>query len=94
MATTSKVTYLVPDEGLVYRTVRLPWTSEELRGTEGTPVRIEVNGPSGTRVRCVVRYRRIDGSYGGNGSGAMSQFANRPDEDQTICDLDQPSIVI
>lgn len=86
------VSYLVDHEGLVDQTVHLPWASEELRGTESTPVRIEVNGPPGSRVRCVISYRPVGGSYGGNGSGSMKQWAS-PDEDQTVCQFDQSSLV-
>ena len=89
-----KVTYLVDHEGLVYVTTPLPWASEELRGTKETPIHVEVNGPSGSRVKCVVRYRRVNGDYGGNGSGSMAQWANQPDEDHTVCGLDQSGIVL
>jgi hypothetical protein len=87
-----KVTYLVNQQDLVHTTVRLPWASEEFRGTKETPVRVEADGPSGSRVRCVLRYRPVAGEYGGDGSGAMSQQATAED-DQTVCDLDQSSIV-
>lgn len=89
-----KVTYFVPGAGLVGSTVALPWASEELRGNEMTPIRIEVDGPSGSEVKCVVRYRRIDGSYGGNGSGALSQYASAASEDRTVCSLDQDRIIV
>jgi hypothetical protein len=81
------VTYLTQLEGLVYETVTLPWTSAEFEGPDEF-IRIEADGPAGTRVKCSVRYRRIEGTYGGNGSGTSSQWANRPDEDQTRCALD------
>ena len=77
-----QVSFLVPEAGLVERTVRLPWASEELQGTDETPIRIEVDGPTESRVTCVVLYRRLDGSYRGNGSGSMKQSASS-DEDQT-----------
>lgn len=84
-----EVTYLQEMQGLVRRTVTLPWTSEEFQGTKESFVRIEADGPPGSRVRCAVRFRPIDGVYGGNGSGESAQYANRPDEDQTVCALDQ-----
>jgi hypothetical protein len=82
-----RVTYLTQLEGLVYETVTLPWTSAEFEGPDEF-IRSEADGPAGTRVKCSVRYRRIEGTYGGNGSGTSSQWANRPDEDQTRCALD------
>jgi hypothetical protein len=87
-----KVTFLLPEAGLVDRIVRLPWVSQELRGRRGDAISLKVDGPSGSRVRCVVLYRRINVSYGGNGSGFMKQWANQPDEDQTVCALDGDSI--
>ena len=50
-------------------------------------IRIEADGPAGTRVKCVVRYRPIEGIYGGGGSGSPSQQNSR-DEDPTRCALD------
>jgi len=82
-----RVTYLAQPEGLVHETVTLPWTSAEFEGPDEF-IRIEADGPTGTRVICAVRYRPIKGTYGGNGSGTSSQYANRPDEDQTRCALD------
>jgi hypothetical protein len=41
-----KVTYHTEEAGLVERTVNLPWTSEEFRGTKQSPVHIEAP-PSG-----------------------------------------------
>jgi hypothetical protein len=82
-----RVTYLTQPTGLVYETVKLRWTSGEFEGPDEF-IRIEAEGPAGTRVKCVVRYRPIEGTYGGGGSGSASQYANRPDEDQTRCALD------
>jgi hypothetical protein len=81
-----KVTYLTEEAGLVERTVNLSWTSEEFRGTKQSPVHIEADGPPGSTVECVVRYRPQDGTYGGNGSG-FSGAKNDPGEDQTACIL-------
>lgn len=86
-----QVSFLVPEASLVERTVRLPWASEELQGTDETPLRIEVDGPTESRVTCIVLYRRIDGSYRGDGSGSMKQSASS-DEDQTVCSLDESGI--
>lgn len=80
------------DQALINLEVSLPWTSEEFEGTNQSPVRLEADGPEGSRVRCVIRYRPIDGQYGGNGSGESSQYANQPDEDQTVCGLNQDQI--
>lgn len=81
-----EVTYLDPDAGEVHRTVQLPWISQELRGTRETPTLLEADGPEGSRVRCIVRYRRIEGVYGGNGSGWTSGSQD-PDEDRTVCSV-------
>jgi hypothetical protein len=83
------VVRFVTEDGLHHETVTLPWASEEFLGTEGLLARIEADGPLESRVKCVVRYRPIDGVYGGNRSGESSQFANRPEEDRTLCALDQ-----
>jgi hypothetical protein len=79
------ITYLSEEAGLVETSATLPWASEEYRGTEESVIRIEANGPAGSRVKCVVRYRPIHGAYGGGGSGALSQQG----EDQTVCALGQ-----
>ena len=86
-----RVTYLTLPEGLVHETVTLPWRSREFEGPNEF-IRLEADGPEGTRVKCFVRYRRIEGTYGGGGSGTSSQWANRPDEDQTLCALDNVGI--
>jgi hypothetical protein len=86
-----RVTYLTQPEGLVHETVTLPWMSAEFEGPDEF-IRIEADGPAGTRAKCVVRYRRIEGTYGGAGSGTSSQYANRPDEDQTRCALEHVQI--
>ena len=78
-----KITYLTAESGLVETSATLPWASEEYRGTKESEIRIEANGPAGSRLKCVVRYRPIHGSYGGGGSGPLSQ----QDEDQTVCAL-------
>jgi hypothetical protein len=85
-----KITYLTVEAGLVETSETLPWASEEYRGTEESDIRIEANGPAGSRLKCVVRYRPIHGSYGGGGSGGASQQASA-DEDQTICALEHVS---
>jgi hypothetical protein len=85
-----KIAYLTVEAGPVQTSATLPWASEEYRGTGESDIRIEANGPAGSRVTCVVRYRPIHGSYGGGGSGSASQRAN-PDEDQTACALDHVS---
>ena len=87
-----QIAFLTEEAGLVETSATLPWASEEFRGTEESVVRIEANGPAGSRVKCVVRYRRIHGAYGGSGSGASAQWANRPDEDQSVCALGQQSL--
>jgi hypothetical protein len=81
-----KITYLTVEAGLVETSATLPWASEEYRGTEESDIRIEANGPARSRVKCVVRYKPIHGSYGGGGSGAASQQASL-DGDQTVCAL-------
>jgi hypothetical protein len=63
--------YLTQPAGLVHETVTLPWTSDEFEGPDEF-IRIEADGPAGTRVKCVVRYRPIEGTYGGGGSGSAS----------------------
>jgi len=85
-----KITYLTVEAGLVETAATLPWASEEYRGTEESDIRIEANGPAESRVKCVVRYRPIHGSYGGGGSGAASQQASQ-DGDQTVCALEHVS---
>jgi hypothetical protein len=88
-----RVTYLTQAAGLFHKTVTLPWTNAEFEGPANAEfIRIEADGPAGTRVKCVVRYRRIEGTYGGGGSGASSQYATSPNEDETRCALDQASI--
>jgi hypothetical protein len=86
-----RVTFLTHPAGLVHETVTLPWMSAEFEGPDEF-IRIEADGPAGTRVICAVRYRPINGTYGGGGSGRTSQYANRPDEDQTRCALDHVQI--
>jgi hypothetical protein len=81
------VTFFVPEAGLVDRIVRVPWASDELRATRDTPMRLEADGPSGSRVRCIVRYRPIEGVYGGNGSGSTTAVQNGPGEDHTVCSV-------
>ena len=81
-----KITYLTEEAGLVNRTVNLPWASEEFRGTKQSPVHLEADGPPGSVVKCGVRYRPLDGTYGGNGSRFLGS-ENEPDEDQTVCSL-------
>jgi hypothetical protein len=85
-----RVTYLTQPAGLVHETVSLPWTSGEFEGPDEF-IRIEADGPTGSRVKCVVRYRRIEGTYGGGGSGSASQ-QNSPDTDPTRCALDHVTI--
>ena len=85
-----RVTYLTQPAGLVHETVTLPWTSGEFEGPNEF-IRIEADGPAGTRVKCVVRYRPIDGTYGGGGSGSSSS-QNSPNEDPTRCALDNVTI--
>jgi len=80
-----RVTYLTRPAGLVHETVTLPWTSGEFQGPDEF-IRIEADGPAGTRVKCVVRYRPIEGTYGGGGSGSASQQNSR--DDPTRCALD------
>src|SRR6266540_5036068 len=63
-----KITYLTVEAGLVETSATLPWAREEYRGTEDSETRIEADGPAGSRVKCVVRYRPIHGSYGGGAS--------------------------
>ena len=81
-----RVTYLTQPAGLVNETVTLPWRSGEFEGPDEF-IRIEADGPAGTRVKCVVRYRPIEGTYGGGGSGSASSQQNSPDEDPTRCAL-------
>ena len=85
-----KITYLSEEAGLVETSATLPWASQEYRGTEKSVIRIEANGPAGSRVKCVVRYRPIHGTYGGGGSGALSDAGSHTvDENQTVCGLGQ-----
>jgi hypothetical protein len=85
-----KITYLSEEAGLVETSATLPWASEEYRGTEESVIRIEANGPAGSRVKCVVRYRPIHGAYGGGGSGALSDAGSHTVAgDQTVCALGQ-----
>jgi hypothetical protein len=86
------VTYVAEDHELIDEEVSLPWTSEEFEGTRESTVRLEVDGPEGSTVKCILRYRRIGGDYGGNGSGERSQYANPPSEDLTVCALNQGRI--
>jgi hypothetical protein len=79
------VTYLTQPAGLVHETVTLPWSSGEFEGPNEF-IRIEADGPAGTRVKCIVRYRPIDGTYGGGGSGSASSQNSRA-EDPTRCAL-------
>jgi hypothetical protein len=81
-----RVTYLTQPAGLVHETVTLPWTSGEFEGPDEF-IRIEADGPAGTRVKCVVRYRPIEGIYRGGGSGSASQQSSL-DQDPTRCALD------
>jgi hypothetical protein len=85
-----RVTYLTRPAGLVHETVTLPWTSGEFEGPDEF-IRIEADGPAGTRVKCVVQYRPIEGNYGGGGSGSASQ-KDSPDDDPTRCALDNVNI--
>jgi hypothetical protein len=85
-----EVTYLTRPAGLVHETVTLPWTSGEFEGPDEF-IRIEADGPAGTRVKCVVQYRPTEGNYGGGGSGSASQ-KNSPDDDPTRCALDNVNI--
>jgi hypothetical protein len=78
-----RVTYPTQPAGLVHETVTLPWTSGEFEGPDEF-IRMK-RGPAGTRVTCVVRYRQIEATYGGGGSGSASQ-QNSPD-DPTRCAL-------
>jgi hypothetical protein len=84
-----RVTYLTQPAGLVNETVTLPWRSGEFEGPDEF-IRIEADGPAGTRVKCVVRYRPIEGTYGGGGSGSASQQNSR--DDPTRCALDHVTI--
>jgi len=86
------ITFLTEDQGLIDGEVSLPWTGEEFEGTNQSRVRLEADGPPGSRVKCVVRYRPIGGRYGGDGSGELSQNASSPNEDQTVCALNQDQI--
>src|SRR4029450_1501379 len=74
-----RVTYLTQPAGLVHETVTLPWRSREFEGPDEF-IRIEADGPAGTRVKCQVRYRPIEGTYGGGGSGSSSQQQGRGEE--------------
>jgi hypothetical protein len=85
-----RVTYLTQPAGLVHETVTLPWRSREFEGPDEF-IRIEADGPAGTRVKCQVRYRPIEGTYGGGGSGSSSQQQGRG-EDPTRCALDNVTI--
>jgi hypothetical protein len=82
-----RVTYLTRPAGLVHETVTLPWTSGEFQGPDQF-IRIEADGPAGTRVKCVVLYRPIEGTYGGGGSGSGSASQQNSHEDPTRCALD------
>jgi hypothetical protein len=88
-----RVTYLTQPAGLVHETVTLPWTSREFEGPKNFEfIHLEADGPAGIRVKCLVRYRPVKGTYGGGGSGTSSQWANRPDEDKTRCAVDSHTI--
>jgi hypothetical protein len=86
-----RVTYLMQPAGLVHETVTLPWMSREFEGPKNFEfIRLEADGPAGTRVKCFVRYRRIEETYGGGGSGSISD--NGPDPDPARCAVDGPTI--
>jgi hypothetical protein len=80
-----RITYLTDEANLVERTVTLPWTSQEfLAGRETPAAQVEAHGPPGSKLRCVVRYRRINGAYGGNGSGSTVDYG-RANDSQSQC---------
>jgi hypothetical protein len=79
-----RITYLTEEAGLVERTVTLPWTSQEFLAARETS-HVEAHGPPGSNLRCVVRYRRINGAYGGDGSGSAVGYEERSDDGQTRC---------
>jgi hypothetical protein len=88
-----RVFYLMHSAGEVRRTVTLPWTSAEFEAPANSEfIRLEADGPTGTRVKCFVQYRRVEGEFGGNGSGSLSQYTTSPDEDETRCAVDSPII--
>jgi hypothetical protein len=80
-----RITYLTEEAGLVERTVALPWTSQEFLAGPETSAHLEAHGPSGSNLRCVVRYRRINGAYGGNGSGSDVGYEEQSDDGQPQC---------
>lgn len=84
------VTYL-SDQGVIDEEVSLPWTSDEFEGTKESAVRLRAEGPEGSKLRCIIRHRPIDGRYGGNGSGESSQSATSGG-DQTQCSMREDHI--
>jgi hypothetical protein len=80
-----RITYLTQEAGLVERTVTLPWTSQEYLAARETSAHVEAYGPPGSNLRCVVRLRRINGAYGGDGSGSAVGYEEQSDDGQTRC---------
>jgi hypothetical protein len=80
-----RITYLTEEAGLVEKTVTLPWTSQEFLAAREASAQVEAQGPPGSNLRCVVRYRRINGAYGGDGSGSSVGYEEQSDDGQTQC---------
>jgi hypothetical protein len=81
-----RITYLTDEANLVERTVTLPWTSQEFLAGRQTPAaQIEAHGPPGSHLRCVVRYRRINGAYDGNRSGSTVGYEEQSEAGQPQC---------
>ena len=84
-----QVRYFEGTGPLVEEVVSLPWSSDEYQGTSETTIRIDVDGPDGSHVECVVRHHVEGSRYGGDGSGEKTQMPTSSDEDLTVCSIDQ-----
>jgi hypothetical protein len=70
--------------------VDLSWTSEDLRGDRSAPIRLEVDGPT-------VRRSSASSVTGASappsvGAGPPRSGATSPDEDRTVCDVQQGAL--
>jgi hypothetical protein len=82
-----RITYRTEEAGLVEKTVTLPWASQEFLASRETSLQVEAHGPPGSNLRCVVRLRRINGTYGGDGSGRSVGYEEQSDDGQTRCSV-------
>ena len=82
-----RITYRTEEAGIVERTVTLPCASHECVASRETSLQVEAHGPPGSNLRCVVRLRRINGVYGGAGSGRNVGYEEPSDDGQTRCSV-------